>query len=505
MKRLIIGTDVGTTASKVLIIDEDGRILAQSYHEYPLIMPEPKHAEQDIEHIRDVYFSAIRDAVSQLDEASRRQIVALSLSTQRSTMVLLDSQGKPLRNAITWMDGRSGVECEEIRRDLGKENVLRATGFSIATVWSFAFMCWLKRHEKQVYDQTHCFALVNTYLLHEMGTPDYVTDESSACETMMFDPVNHCWSQLMLDYIHLDEARMPKAVPSGTLVGEMDAQLAESLGIPQPIALVTGGGDQQCAALGGGVLEEGDVSIGMGTAANILAVSSQCRFEDDCKLVTNLSTVPGRWFMEGSLIVCGPILTWMKNLLYAREAQTMTSAQVYDLLNREVMELSVPGAHGLSMIPHFQGAGCPYWDDNATGILQGLTLSTSRADLIRSVMEGMAMEVNKNLLLLLKNGIHAKRLVLTGGAGRSPAWCQIQADVYGIPVEIPLHPDVAALGSAILAGWACGIYESPADGARKIARSEHIYQPSPENAAFYQRWTQKNDDIYLGVHSAVDA
>lgn len=502
MKRLIIGTDVGTTASKVLIIDEDGQILAQSYQEYPLIMPAPKQVEQDIEHIRDVYFKAIHDAVMQLSPQQREQIVALSLSTQRSTMVLLDKAGKPLRNAITWMDGRSGVECEEIRRDLGKENVLHATGLSIATVWSYAFMCWLKRHERPVYDQAACFALVNTYLLHEMGVKEYVTDYSSACESLMFDPLNKCWSPLMLDYLHLEVDRMPRPVPSGTAVGQMDEDLARSLGLPHTITLVTGGGDQQCAALGGGVLEEGDISIGMGTAANILAVSSQCRYEADCNLITNLATVPDTWFMEGSLIVCGPILTWMKKLLYGKEAENMTSQELYDLLNREALEDSVPGAHGLTLVPHFQGAGCPYWDDDATGIIEGLTLSTSRADLIRCVMEGMAMEVNKNLLLLLKNGIRAKRLVLTGGAGRSPAWCQIMADIYGVPVEIPLHPDVAALGSAILAGWACGIYENPAEGAHKIARSERIYQPNPDNVALYQKLTSYNDAVYQGVRKA---
>ena len=146
MNRLIIGTDVGTTASKVLIVDEQGSILSESYREYPLIFPAPKHVEQDIRHIRDVYFDAIREAVQRLTPQERERIVALSLSTQRSTMAPLDASGQPLRNAITWMDGRSGAECEEIRRDLGKEAVLRATGLSIATVWSYAFVCWLKKH-----------------------------------------------------------------------------------------------------------------------------------------------------------------------------------------------------------------------------------------------------------------------------------------------------------------------------------------------------------------------
>lgn len=505
MKRLIIGTDVGTTASKVLIIDESGSILAQSYCEYPLIFPAPKQAEQNIELIRDVYFQAIREAVGQLTDEQRQAITALSLSTQRSTMTFLDAFGHPMRNAITWMDGRSGTECEEIRRTLGKEEVLRATGMSIGTVWSFAFMCWLKKHERELYDRTACFALVNTYLLHEMGVEEYVTDYSSASESLMFDPQKKEWSPLMLNYLDLDSARLPRPVPSGTLVGHMKESLSSWLGLPHSIALVTGGGDQQCAALGGGVLQEGDISIGMGTAANILALSDKCRFESGCNLITNVATLPGRWFLEGSLIVCGPILNWMRDLLYAKELETMSKQEVYNLLNREVLEKSVPGSHGVSMVPHFQGAGCPYWDDDATGVLEGLTLSTTRADLIRCVMEGMAMEVNKNLLLLLENGIQAKRLVLTGGAGRSPAWCQIMADVYNVPVEIPKHPDVAALGSAILAGWACGIYESPEAGARIIAQTERVYTPDAKNAAFYAQWTKYNDSLYSGVRTVRSA
>lgn len=502
MNRLIIGTDVGTTASKVLIVDEQGSILSESYREYPLIFPAPKHVEQDIRHIRDVYFDAIREAVQRLTPQERERIVALSLSTQRSTMAPLDASGQPLRNAITWMDGRSGAECEEIRRDLGKEAVLRATGLSIATVWSYAFVCWLKKHERDLYDRTACFALVNTYLLHEMGVDEFVTDYSSACESLMFDPMGKRWSPLMLDYLRLDESRLPRPVPSGTAVGRMRESLAASLGLPHGIALVTGGGDQQCAALGSGVLEEGDISIGMGTAANILAASSRCRFEKGCNLITNLAVVPERWFMEGSLIVCGPILTWMRDLLYGKEAETMSSSDLYALLNREAGQDSTPGAHGLTLVPHLQGAGCPYWDDDATGVLDGLTLSTTRADLIRCVMEGMAMEVNKNLRLLLENGIRPQRLVLTGGASRSPVWCQIQADVYGIPVEIPAHPDVAALGSAILAGWACGLFATPAEGVRRIARTARVYTPHPQRHALYSRLTQYHDALYRGAAQA---
>ena len=240
----------------------------------------------------------------------------------------------------------------------------------------------------------------------------------------------------------------------------------------------------------------------MGTAANILAASSRCRFEKGCNLITNLAVVPERWFMEGSLIVCGPILTWMRDLLYGKEAETMSSSDLYALLNREAGQDSTPGAHGLTLVPHLQGAGCPYWDDDATGVLDGLTLSTTRADLIRCVMEGMAMEVNKNLRLLLENGIRPQRLVLTGGASRSPVWCQIQADVYGVPVEIPAHPDVAALGSAILAGWACGLFATPAEGVRRIARTARVYTPHPQRHALYSRLTQYHDALYRGAAQA---
>ena len=504
MGKLIIGTDVGTTASKILIVDENGEILAQEYHEYPLIFPGPQKVEQNIELIRDTYYSAIKKAISSLPTDRIDDVSAISMSTQRSTMVLLDKNGIPLRNAITWMDGRSGVECDEIRRIIGAEGVLHATGMSIGAVWSFAFICWLKKHEREVFDQAECFALVNTFLLHEMGTEEYVTDYSSACESMMFDPLNKCWSQIMLDYIQLDIKKLPKPVPSGQIVGYLREDLVQKFGLTHSIPLVTGGGDQQCAALGGGVVSEGDVSIGMGTAANILAVSSKCRFEKECNLITNLATLKDTWFLEGSLVVCGPILNWMKDLLYAREAEKMAQSEIYDILNREVLEKSKPGSNGVSMVPHYQGAGCPYWDSDATGVIEGLTLSTSRADLVRSVMEGMAMEINKSLLLLKENGINIKRMVLTGGAGKSPAWCQILADVFGVPVEIPMHPDVSAIGSAVLAACAIGVYSDPLEGTKPFAHPQKVYCPNQENHVFYAKLTEYNDKLYKGIRRARD-
>lgn len=160
---------------------------------------------------------------------------------------------RPGSRCETPLPGWTGEAAQNAKKsagDLGKEAVLRATGLSIATVWSYAFVCWLKKHERDLYDRTACFALVNTYLLHEMGVDEFVTDYSSACESLMFDPMGKRWSPLMLDYLRLDESRLPRPVPSGTAVGRMRESLAASLGLPHGIALVTGGGDQQCARAG---------------------------------------------------------------------------------------------------------------------------------------------------------------------------------------------------------------------------------------------------------------
>ncbi len=495
MLRCFLGVDVGTTALKVIAAEHTGRIIARSYEEYPLSHPRPDWAEQDAEIIWKTLLKEVEKVSKQMTPQQREGIRGIALSTQRSTMVPVDSAGVPLRKAITWMDGRSGTECAALAESVGKETVYQNTGNTISTIWTLSYILWLRSHERELFEETSCFANIHAFLMRRLGCDGYYLDYSNAGETMMFDPLKKTWSSRMLDYAGVDESKLPKLVDSGKMIGILDKELAQRWGVPETVRLISGGGDQQCAALGCSVAEEGDISIGMGTAANILALSASCLKDRESILIANPSVLPGKWFLEGSMIACGPILNWVKDMAYQGEPADC----VYQVMNEEAERLSVPGAHGVMLLPHFQGAGCPYWNEKARGVFSGITLSTLRADLVRAVFEGLALDIGKSLQKLGENGIRPKRIFLTGGASKSDVWCQIQSDIYGLPVFVPQNPDVAAIGALILAALGEGTIDTLQKGMDAFVRIKKKYEPDLEKHRFYQSLMKESDDLYRRI------
>lgn len=495
MLKCFLGIDVGTTALKVIAAEYTGRIIAKGYEEYPLLHPRPDWAEQDAEIIWKTLLKEVEKVSQQMTPEQREGLGGISLSTQRSTMVPVNLEGTPLRKAITWMDGRSGVECAALAESMGKEAVYQNTGNTISTIWTLSYILWLRSHEYELFEETSCFANIHAFLMRRLGCDGYYLDYSNAGETMMFDPQKKVWSPRMLEYAGLDESKLPKLVDSGKVIGKLNKELARRWGFPETVRLISGGGDQQCAALGCSVVEEGDISIGMGTAANILALSESCLKDKESILIANPSVLPGKWFLEGSMIACGPILNWVRDMAYQGEPTDC----VYQVMNEEAERLSVPGAHGVMLLPHFQGAGCPYWNEKARGVFSGITLSTSRADLVRAVFEGLALDIGKSLQKLRENGIRPKRVFLTGGASKSDVWCQIQSDIYGLPVFVPQNPDVAAIGAVILAALGEGTIDTLQKGLDVFVSIKKKYEPDFERHRFYQSLMKESDNLYRRI------
>lgn len=492
MSACFLGVDVGTTAMKVLAAEYPGGPIAATYREYPLIHPTPQSAEQDMELVWDALLEGVEQVTAAMTPNQRKNVKALSLSTQRSTMVPVDIDGNPLRHAITWMDGRSGEECEALSHNIGKSRVYELTGNPVSTIWTLSYLLWLRVHEPKIWEKATCFANVHAFLMKRLGCKLFYLDYSNAGETMMFDPQRKCWSEELLCYAGLSVDRLPILVESGSRIGTLRRDLAERFGFNCDVSLVAGGGDQQCAALGSSAVQDGDVSIGMGTAANILALSGECHLDSKEVLIATPSVLPEKWFLEGSLIACGPILNWVRDLAYAQEpAET-----VYQIMDQEAERLSVPGSNGVLVLPHFQGAGCPYWDETASGVFSGLSLSSTRADLSRAVMEGLSFDVGRSLRLIMKNGIKPKRIFLTGGAAKSDVWCQIQADVYGLPLFVSQTPNTAAIGALILAALGTNSLISAEEGVRAFSRIRKEYKPDSLRHQLYETLMEKTDSLF---------
>jgi xylulokinase len=482
MTKLIIGLDIGTTAAKAIVFTEDGMLIDQSREEYRLLFPHPGWAEQNPLDLWEGSKRALQRAIESLSSDQRRSITALSISSQRDTMVPTDLNGNPIRNAITWMDSRATLECKQLEETIGSDFIYQTTGVPVSTIWTGAFILWLKNNEPESFRNTQCFGLVHDYVLRQLGATDSFLDYSNACETMLYDIHKREWSSEILEALGITSHNLlPKLVASGTVVGQVSRSIENEIGLPRETLLVAGGGDQQCAALGAGAVNVGDIEIGIGTAANLLAVTNAIKLDNEQRLLCHEHVVPGAWVLEGALISAASTLSWVRDIAYSENSPT-SYAQIDD----EVEELSQPGAGGVLMMPHFEGAGTPYWDAKARGLYLGLSLSTSKADLARAVMEGIALEIGQSLEILREWGAPAHRAVITGGAGRSPVWAQIQANIYGIPVTLLKETDAAAVGAAILAGLGARVYENVETGIGQLVKLDKIFAPECDKTEMYE-------------------
>lgn len=498
MPALVIGLDVGTTSTKALVVDDHGTVVARASAALDLLFPHPGWAEQDPEQIWEQTLDALRRALSALTADQRQQVRAISISNQRDTLVPLDRDGAAVRNAITWMDSRAHEECREFSEHIGDWDIYQMTGVPISTIWTGSFVRWMQNNEPRNFDRTASFSLVHDFIMSRLGADGYFVDFSNACETMMFDMSTREWSEPILEFLTLDTERLGKLCESGTPIGKISASLASKLGIPAAAVLVAGGGDQQCAALGAGAISEGDIEIGIGTAANILAPIRQPQLDSRRQLLCHSHTYPGMWVLEGALVSAASTLQWVRDIAY----NEYEHERAFELINAEVTSESKPGAGGLLCPPHFEGAGTPYWNSSAKGIMLGLTLSTSRADMARSVMEGISLEIRNTISILGSWGMKPRRALLTGGSSRSDTWSQIQADIYQLPTVVLEYPDAAAMGAAILAGHGAGVFASVDEGVERLVRIRDTFEPRSDRANIYRRLGDLQDKAYRALDAA---
>lgn len=492
-----MGIDVGTTSTKVLVVDPLGKLVSSGKSDYALYFPNVGWAEQDPEEVFIGIKKAIKEALSRIPNR-KGEIIGLSLSTQRDTMVVTDENNRPLRNAITWMDSRAGEECEKLKEAFGEDKVYHTTGVPISTIWTYAFILWLKNHEPEVWEKACCFGLVHDFVMCRLGSEKHYLDMTNACQTMMYDFVNQCWDKKLLNYSGLEESRLPILVQPETEIGILSPELADEFGLSHNVKLIAGGGDQQCALVGSGAIKTGDLEVCIGTAANILASIDEPCFDTSHKLICHRALGHERFVMEGAMLSTGKMIEWLANVFYPSDSLS----DFYLHLNRDVATKSVPGAGGLIMTPHFEGAASPHWNYDARGICLGLTLSTSRADICCSVLEGIAIEIKKNLNLLDNMGMKAERVVVSGGASNSPVWLQIIADVLGKNVVTLENNECAAIGAAIIAGVGSGIYRNIEHGVANLVTISKIYTPRSAYTEMYNNLYHLNEQSYQVLNEA---
>ena len=465
------------------------------------MFPQPTWVEQDAQ---DWWRTACNTCHVTLKKIGKRikNLVAVSITNQRETIVPVDSAGNPLYNALVWQDRRTTRQCSTIQHELGAEKIYKVTGLTIDPYFSASKILWFKQEKPRVFEKAHKFLLVHDFILHRL-TGRFATDYSNASRTMLFNVQKMEWSNLICNQLEIPKEKLPPTHPSGMNIGELTPAAAKATGLPKGLAVVIGGGDQQCGAVGVGVVKAGRVKATIGTGTFILAFEENPKFDSKRRLLCSCHAVPNQWVIEASIFTSGIIYRWFRDQFGHEEKQLakLLERDAYEFMDHQARQ-SPPGSRGVILLPHFIGAGAPYWNPQARGVIIGLALGHSRADIIRAIMEGTSYEVRRNLEVMENLGIRLKELRLTGGATRSTVWNQILTDITALPVQLSQVEEATALGAAILASVGGGLYPTVDRAVESMVTGGARFEPSVEIIDHYNKLYAVQTEAYQALEKA---
>jgi xylulokinase len=481
----LIAIDIGTTGCKSIVFDTTGRILGASYAEYPLLALADGVVEQDASLWWELSVQTVRDALA-ASGADRSGSFAIGISSQGISFVPVDASCEPIANAISWLDSRAQAEAEEIREAISDDLLYEISGKRLSPAYVLPKILWLRRHRPDLHARTHRYLLAHDFVLARL-TGRTFTDPTMACGTLLYDLRTGTWCEPFLARFGIDRGLLPEIRSAGEAAGHLTASAAARLGLPVGTVVAVGGQDQKVAAYGAG-LASGDVTLSLGTAGALEFLSEDGVRNDRRAFSRNPYLFGKAQLFEGVVPTAGASLKWVRNTFFADAS--------YADLDR-MGETSPPGAGGTRFFPHLAGSATPVCDDMARGALQGISLATSKADVVRSVLEGITYQVRRNLDAAADMGLSLRRMKVFGGGAHSALWCRIIADVAGLPVSVLESVEVACTGAAMLAyRAACGSSEVPFSASTPGLVT---HEPDPERVrrydALYREYRTLEDRI----------
>jgi xylulokinase len=479
MADLLLGLDVGTTATKALAFDLTGSVVASASCGYGLLTPQPGWVEQEPAGFCRAVAEVAHAVLNQLSEGDR--IVAIAQSSQGGTTIPVDADGHPIYQAISWMDQRAAEQAEQVKARYGGQFIYTTTGWPVLNALPLQHIVWIRQHLPDCFAATHYFLFVNDFIGHWL-TGELCMNPSDASITQLMSVATGDWDERLLDIAGIRRDQLSPIRPSGHVVGKVTAQASQATGLPEGVPVVNGAHDQYCAAVGTGVMQPGKMLLSCGTAWVLLAVVESRQVGLASGMAVGHHAMTGRWGAMRSLGGVGTALEWLLDNVWGGRRAGDARAQLYDSLNAEAGRCA-PGVDGLLFYPMAGGHAHAYGP--ARGGFAGLTLSHTRGDLARAVMEGTAYELRWTIEEIRRAGVRVSELRMVGGAANSPVWPQIVADVTDIPVTLPAVKEAASRGAAILAGVGVGLFADAEAGFAAFRGKETCLEPLPANVMRY--------------------
>ena len=501
MAEYLAGIDIGTTGAKAAIIDIKGNVISSGYVEYNCDFPRPNWVEQDVEMLIESAIKSLSIAIS-TGKIKAGDIAAVSLSSQRSCTIFADKAGIPVRPMISWQDNRAVKEIEEIAQAISPEKYYEITGIPNNTTWVLGKIIWLKKNEPENWKKTLKVVQLQDYALKAFGADDYYNDVPDAIMSGFLDGKSFTWSTEILDLFDIDCSLLPILKNPGESAGRINARVAERTGIKEGTPLIVGAGDQNSAAVGAGIVKEGCLSVSIGTAANIIAYLDYPYRDPEGKNMVTTHAMKGKWQLEGYQAGAASIYRWFRDEIASQEKIDGQRLNVdpYILIDDMVSKVPV-GSKGLLLLPFFASATAPRWNPYARGALFGLTFAHDRACIARAFMEGITIGVKDIIETMLKSGIKIDSIRILGGPTRSDLWNQMQADIYGKPVETLKVKDAAILGAAIFGGVGVKLFRNIKEASEAMVNIDKKYEPVQQNSEKYRKIYNLYCDIYENLDS----
>lgn len=482
-----LGIDVGTTGSRAVLIDAGGKVVACETAEHPAFAtPQIGWAEQPPEDWWDACVIVIRKI---LQTVSAESIGAIGFSGQMHGSVLLDKDDRPLRPALMWCDQRTSKQCRQITETLGAEGLIELVSNPAVTGFTLPKILWVREVEPDIWRKVRTILLPKDYARLRL-TGDRASDVADSAGTLLFDVRNRKWSNKMLETFEIAPELLPKVYESFEPTGIVSDQAAEETGLKPGTLVVAGAGDNAAGALGMGVTRPGTVSATIGTSGVVFGVTAEPRMDPQGRIHTLCHAIPDRWHNTGVTLAAGYSFTWFR--------ENLGGGMSYAELSDEA-ESSPAGSDGAIWAPYLMGERAPHLDPNARAAFIGLTAGHSRAHLVRAVLEGVAFSLRDSLEIFKELGAPIERIRLGGGGAKSRLWRQIQADVYGQPVEILEADEGAAFGSAILAGVGFGAWPSVDEACAATIRVAETVEPNQYSVEILDR----NYRAYVQLYAAL--
>ncbi len=477
-----IGIDLGTSAVKLILADRCGRILKKVTKEYPIYFPEPGWSEQDPEDWWNACTEGLKELLSGAD---RSGVAGIGTAGQMHSLVILDENDAPIRRAILWNDGRTSEETEWLNTAVGKDVISGYTANIAFAGFTAPKLLWLKKHEPENFRRIRRIMLPKDFINYRL-TGVHSCDMSDAGGTLLFDVRNRRWSEEMLGICGVSAEWLPEVFESSRVTGALLPEIAGELGLGTDVKVVAGAGDNAAAAVGTGTVGDGACNISIGTSGTVFITADKFR-EDPCNALHSFVHADGSYHLMGCMLSAASCNEWLcKKILgtddYAAEQSGITDDKL--------------GRNEVFFLPYLMGERSPINDTDARGTFIGLSMDTSRQDMVQAVMEGVAFAIRDSLEAARSLGISVGRSRLCGGGAKSPLWRKMFANVLNMPLELPLAEEGPGYGAAMLAMVGCGEYNTVKECADAVTGIRETVYPDPVISARYEERYQKFRGIY---------